>query len=326
MLKKSTLLFLIIICISWTGVDAKDFDSTSVLKSDIPPKFVPYKHSMDDGTAWVTTSQVKFHRLLVVLGGFAVFDAMGFKKIADLQYTTETSKFHFHDPGRDIREYKQMDKIGHVVEAYYMSHLTSKIYRWSGFSAPTSIWLGSLTGFIWMLQIEITDGFYKAWGFSLYDLTANIMGCGYSALQQFYPEYLKGIRFKVSYSPSQAYKKDLYSTVSKSFLDDYEGFTWWLTINIYDVLPRSWKDDYPGWLRPWGLGIGHGVKDIATDVFNGEREIFIGLDFDLTKIPTGQSNFLKFWKDEFNAVRLPLPAVRLYPRTVWFGFYFSQDF
>jgi hypothetical protein len=261
-----------------------------------------------------------------MVGGFAVFGAFGFAKIADLQYNTQTTTFHFHEGSRDIREYKQMDKIAHVFESYYISHLSSKIYRWGGFSAPTSIWLGSLTGFVFMMQIEITDGFYKAWGFSYYDLMANIIGSGYSALQQFYPETLKGIRFKLSYSRTEAYKRGLYSSVSKSWMDDYEGFTWWMTFNIYDIVPRRWRDSYPGWLAPWGIAIGHGVKDIAADIFNGRRELFIGLDFDITKIPMGRSNLAKFIMDELNAVRLPLPAVRVSPTTVWFGFYFSQEF
>jgi hypothetical protein len=175
-----------------------------------------------------------------------------------------------------------------------------------------------------MLQIEITDGFYKAWGFSYYDLMTNIAGCSFAALQQFYPEQLRAFRFKVSYFPSEPYKKDLYSTVSKSWLDDYEGFNFWFSVNIYDLLSESWQRSYPGWLAPWGLSLGYGVQGIANDVFNGHREILIGLDIDLNKIPTGNSNFIKFWKDEFNFIRLPLPAVRLTPATLWFGFYFAK--
>jgi hypothetical protein len=292
-----------------------------VAADPVDNRYHPY---LDDGTFWRRDSQIKWPRLSVIVGAFLVFDAFGFAKISDLQYNTQTTTFHFHEGSRDIREYKQMDKVGHMVEAYYISHIASKVYRWGGMSAPRSIWYGSLTGFVWMLQIEITDGFYKAWGFSYYDLTMNILGAGYAALQQFYPEQLKGIRFKVSYYPSQAYKRGLYSTVSKSWLDDYEGFNFWLAVNPYDVMPRSWKSSVPGWLAPWGIALGYGVQDIATDVFNGHREFVIGLDLDLNKIPTGNNRILKFWKDEFNIFRLPLPAVRISPTTVWYGFYFAM--
>lgn len=305
--------------------EEKAADSSSSFRCVKPNPDNRYRPSIDDGTTWTCTSDIKLLRLGTIVAGFAIFDAVGFSKISEMQYNTETSPFHFHHGPTDIREYKQMDKIGHIVESYWISHLTSKIYRWGGISASTSIWLGSLTGFIWMMQIEVTDGFFKAWGFSYYDLMMNIIGSGYSALQQFYPYPFKGIKFKVSYSPSQAYKKGLYSTVSKSWLDDYEGFTFWLAVNIYDVLPAKWQRSYPGWLAPWGISIGHGVQDIAQNVFNGKREIIIGLDFDLTKIPTGDNNLLKFIKDELNIVRLPLPAVCIYPTTFWFGFYFSQD-
>lgn len=281
-----------------------------------------YEPNLDDGTPWTRSTHLKKTRLSVLLGGFAIGDAIGFAKIADMQYNTETSSFHFHEWSRDIREYKQMDKIGHVVEAYHMSYLSSKIYRWSGLSAKKSIWFGSATGLFWMTQIEVTDGFFKAWGFSYLDYTANIVGAGYSALQQLYPEQLKGIRFKFSFWPSDAYKNDEYSTVSKSILDDYEGFTWWLAFNFHDIMPGRWRKDYPRWLSPFGLAIGQGVQNIATDVFNGQREIFIGLDFDVTKIPTGDSDFLKFLKDEVNFIRLPLPTVRITPRAVFYGIYF----
>jgi hypothetical protein len=281
-----------------------------------------YQPRLDDGTSWTYTTHIKPLRLGVIVAGFAIGDAIGFAKIAELQYNTETSSFHFHEFSRDIREYQQMDKIGHFVESYFMSYFTSKIYRWSGFSAKTSILLGSLTGLLWMTQIEVTDGFFKAWGFSYLDYSMNILGAGYSALQQLYPNQLKAYRFKVSYWPSEAYKKGYYSTVSKSLLDDYEGFTWWFAVNFYDAMPGSWRSSYPKWLSPWGLAIGHSVQNVARDVFGGQREILIGLDFDVTKIPTGDSKFLKFAKDMLNFIRLPLPAVRITPTTVVYGIYF----
>jgi hypothetical protein len=302
--------------------DSSTVAPVSPVLSPTPPSNDIYEPRLDDGTPWTHTTNIKPLRLGVLVAGFAIGDAVGFSRIADLQYNTETSSFHFHEFRRDIREYKQMDKIGHFVEAYFMSYLASKIYRWGGLSAKKSILFGSLTGLLWMTQIEVTDGFFKAWGFSYIDYTMNILGAGYSALQQLYPDHLKAYRFKVSYRPSQAYLNKEYSTVSQSLLDDYEGFTWWFAVNIHDALPRSWRKSYPGWLSPWGLSIGHGVQNIAKDVFGGQREIYIGLDFDITKIPTGDSNFLKVAKDILNFVRLPLPAVRITPDFVVYGFYF----
>lgn len=319
-----------VFCAAWCG-EVPDSTLTAgslpLPTAPVPAQTPPvssdeYYPRLDDGTPWRHTTRIKPLRLGILLGGLAVGDYIGFKKIADLQYNTETSSFHFHEWDRDIREYQQMDKIGHFVEAYFMSHLASRIYRWSGFSAKKSIWWGAATGLLWMTQIEVTDGFFKNWGFSYLDYTMNVLGCGYAVLQQFYPEQLKAFRFKVSYWPSVAYKNDLYSTVSKSVLDDYEGFTWWFAVNVHDALPGKWRQNYPGWLKPWGLAVGQSAKGIAQDVFGGYREIFIALDFDVTKIPTGDSQFLKFVKDMVNFVHLPLPAVRITPDAVVYGFYF----
>lgn len=299
---------------------AATFNAAALTKPS--PESDLYEPSLDDGTPWTRSTNLKPLRLGVIIAGFVIGDAIGFSKIADMQYNTETSSFHFHEFRRDIQEYKQMDKIGHFVEAYFISYLSSKIYRWSGFSAKKSILFGSLTGLLWMTQIEVTDGFFKAWGFSYIDYTMNILGAGYSALQQLYPEQLKAYRFKVSYWPSEAYKNKEYSTVSQSMLDDYEGFTWWFAVNLHDAMPKRWQNSYPKWLAPWGLSVGYGVQNIAKDIFSGQREIFIGLDFDITKIPTGDSGVLKFTKDMLNFVHLPLPAVRITPSVIFYGFYF----
>jgi len=333
MLNKYLFLLLILIITGMEDIYCSAIDSIAALsslntssKSQPEPKSKPielHTPSIDDGTIWRVNSDLKPFRLSAVFGAIIIADAIGFKKLSDTWYKTETTSFHFHHGPRDIREYKQMDKIGHVLDSYYISHLTSKIYRWAGVSAKKSILFGSLTGFLWMLQIEISDGFFEAWGFSYYDFTANIIGSGYSALQQFHPYPFKGIRFKVSLWPSQAYRRGLYSDVSNSIVDDYEGFTWWLAFNIHDIVPLGWQKSYPSWLSPWGFAVGHSIQNLGIEgVFGGQREVFIGLDFDLTKVYKGDSYLLKFLLDEFNFIRLPLPAIRLTPSGVWYGFYF----
>lgn len=315
------LLFLLVFSMPLQSENSQ-LDSSRVQPADSsyhPDQYFPY---LDDGTPWRHTSDVKWGRLSVIVAGFVVSDAIGFQKLSTFWYKTERTTFHFHEVKRDIREYKQMDKIAHFIDSYYFSRLASKIYRWGGLSVPKSVLWGSITGSVWMLQIEIVDGFFKRWGFSQLDFMMNIMGSSYSALQQLYPEQLKGIRFKVSYYPSEAYLKKQTSEVSQTIADDYEGYTFWLALNFYDLFPRNWKQSYPGWLAPWGIAVGYGAQNIANDVFNGQREIYFGLDIDLNKIPTGQNNFVKFMKDEFNMLRLPLPAVRISPTTIWFGFYF----
>jgi len=277
---------------------------------------------LDDGTPLRLQSQIKKMRLYSFWGGLLVLDIYGFRRLQDFWYNQPTSSFHLIDGEQDWKGRKQMDKIGHLMHAYFASNLSAKAYRWAGMSVYKSIWYGALTSWLWMLQIEITDGFFEEWGFSYFDFAANTLGGGYAALQQRYPEKLGGIRFKMSYTVSEAHKKGLYSQTNQAMIDDYEGMTFWLTANIHDLLPSRWKEKYPRWLSPWGIAVGYSAKDIANHIYLGRREVFIGLDFDLRKIPTGKSKFLKFVKDELNFIHLPLPAVRITPEGKWFMFYF----
>ena len=292
------------------------FSKTSLLDENI------FQPNIDDGTIWRIQSDVNKKRLYGFLGMVAVFDIVGYFRLKELQYDAPTSNFHFTAFYDDLKKNKQMDKYGHIFDGYFSSHFASKAYRWAGLSAKKSIIYGSITGWLLFLQVELADGFFDAWGFSTGDLMGNTVGVSFSALQQMYPKPLQGVRLKVSYLPSEAHKKGLYSSVSSSKLDDYEGRTHWISFTIYDFLPEQWQTGYPAWLKPLAVTVGQSAKGIAQDIWGGEREVFIGLDIDLNKIPTGKSNLLKILKDELNLIRLPLPAVKITPRTTWYGFYF----
>ena len=278
---------------------------------------------LEDGTTWNFDSDLNSARLFTMLGLAGAIDIAGYYRLKDLQYHWPTTKFHTTNFELDLKIYQQMDKYGHFLHAYFASDLASKMYRWAGLSGENSIWLGTLTGWLWILQIEIADGFFEAWGFSWNDLIANTIGSGFSALQQLYPEELGGIQPKLSYSTSEALKERRYINGAKSMIDDYEGITWWLAVNVYHYLPGKVQQNYPDWLKPFGFAIGQSAKGIANNPHAGEREILIGLDFDLRKLPYGdESGLMRFLKSELNFIRLPLPAVKITPHGVWYGLYF----
>lgn len=277
---------------------------------------------LSDGTIWRDNSDINSTKLYTIFGVIATADVLGYLKLKKMWYSNETTKFHTMDFYEDGLKYQLMDKYGHGLHAYFVSDLTTKAYRWAGVSGNESILYGSLTGWLWMLQIEIMDGFFADWGFSWGDLLANTAGAGFSALNQLYPEVFGGLQPKISYQTSDALKNHTYLNGSKDPIDDYEGITFWLGINPYHYLPSSVQEDVPVWLRPLGLAVGYSAEGIAVMPHGGKREIFIGLDIDLRQIPVGESNFLKFLISELNFVRLPLPAVRLTPTGIWYGLYF----
>ncbi|MGD8305225.1 MAG: DUF2279 domain-containing protein [Ignavibacteria bacterium] len=278
---------------------------------------------MVDGTYWKTFSDINTARLLTISGSIILLDVVVQKKQSEYWYTKERTRFHSISLFPDLDRYKQMDKLGHIVDAYFVSDLTAKAYRWSGISGQSSVWLGALTGWLWTLQIEFYDAHSPKWGWSWGDIIANTIGSGFFILQHFNYDLFGGIHPKFSYHKSEEWKKYGSKTVGANLVQDYSGMTFWFAVNPHHYFPEEWKKDYPDWLAPIGIAFGFGINNVIFDSLNGQRELYIGLDIDLRKLPLGNnSDLLNFLKSELNFIRLPLPAVRITPGGVWYGLYF----
>jgi hypothetical protein len=278
---------------------------------------------MIDGTYWREESDLDYGRLFTVFGGILTIDMIAYMYQREVWYREETTVFHTLDFSNDMKKWQYMDKIGHFVDAYFVSDLTSKMYRWSGLSGNSSVWYGALTGWLWTLQIEISDGFMAEWGFSWGDLLANTLGAGFFVLQQFNYDLLGGIHPKISWHKSDAWKQNEYYRDPGGLIEDYEGITFWLAVNFHHYVPDKWKEDYPKWLAPLGIAFGYSAKGIAGNPWGGRNELFVGMDIDLRKIPfLDDWDLFKFVKSELNFIRLPLPTIRISQSGVWYGFYF----
>jgi len=311
--------------------DILDADKNSITENITPNIKVPLSLTISndpapmlpDGTLWRDKSDIDYLRFGGVAAGVLAVDIGGYFKLKNEWYDHPTTKMHAEDFQLDMKLYKQMDKFGHMMHAYFATGLLSRLYRWSGVSGKNSVLYGALTGWFWMLQIEIADSFFEEWGFSWGDLTANTLGVGFSALQQLYPDELGGLQLKFSYHTSDALRARRYNNGAKMWVDDYEGLTWWLAVNVYHYLPAEVQQNYPEWLKPFGFAIGQSAQNIADDPLHGQREIFLGLDYDFRKLSVGDdSSIIRFLKNELNIIRLPLPAVKITPNGVWYGLYF----
>jgi hypothetical protein len=287
------------------------------------PIFVNSERPLIDGTSWRKYSDIDYLRLSSMLGVIAAVNTVAYMYQREVWYSKETTVFHSLDFSEDWGKYQQMDKYGHFTDAYFTSDLTGKIYRWSGMSGTSSVWYGALTGWLWMLEIEISDAFMADWGFSWGDMLANTAGSAFYVLQQFNYDALGGIHPKFSWHKSEAWKEMRYNTDPQALIEDYEGLTFWLTVNPHHYFPDSWKQNYSEWLAPFGLAVGVSAKDIGINPWGGYKEYFVGLDVDLRKLPIwGNSNLAKFIASEVNILRMPLPTIRFSSEGVWFGFYF----
>ena len=281
------------------------------------------QYQMIDGTYWREKSDINTTRLYSVLGTMLAIDLIAYNMQRIVWRQNRITGFHSINWWIDVHGYQRMDKIGHFQDAYFVSDLTSKAYRWCGISGESSIWYGALTGWAWMLEIEISDGLFADWGFSWLDLSSNTIGSGFFLLQHYFPEALGGIHPKFSYHVSPAWREKKYVKDPRAFIEDYEGMTFWLAVNPYHYFPDSWKKSYPKWLAPLGVAVGYGAADIASFPQYGKPIWYFSLALDLRQIPIGDdSGFFKFLKSEFNFLKFPLPTVRVTPGEVWYGLYF----
>ena len=287
------------------------------------PIFVNSERPLVDGTLWRENSDIDYWRLSSMAGLMLTVNMVALNYQMDIWYTEETTVFHSLDFVEDWGKYQQMDKFGHFADAYFTSDLSGKIYRWSGMSGNSSVWFGALTGWLWMLEIEMNDAFMSDWGFSWGDMLANTAGSAFYVLQQFNYDLLGGIHPKFSWHKSDAWKEMRYNTDPKALIEDYEGLTFWVTVNPHHYFPDSWKKTYPEWLAPLGLAFGVSAKDIGINPWGGYKEYFVGLDIDLRKLPIwGDLGMTKFIVSEINFLRLPLPVIRFSSQGTWVGFYF----
>lgn len=222
------------------------------------------------------------------------------------------SSFHFFN---DNNEWLFMDKAGHLTAAAYISGIGYHTYRWSGVDEKRAAWFGGLLGFVYMLNIEILDGFSREWGFSPGDLAANTAGVSLFVAQQlFWQEQRFTLKYSFHQTPYAGARPEvLGSNLISQMVKDYNGQTFWLSCNLHSFMPE--KTRFPKWLN---LAAGYGAEGMtgATGNFSADpqfpdhpyRKFFISADVDLTRIPV-RSQFLKTMLTVLNFIKIPSPSI-----------------
>jgi hypothetical protein len=304
------------------------------------------------------TQHQKIVRRSILLGSLGSFTVGSYLFLDELWYKQyATSSFHFFN---DNLQWCQMDKFGHAFSTYSsacliwqsiewagfeaspkqatVGHFTTGAMRWAGFTRKQSIIAGELFGLLYLSSVEILDGFSKGWGFSWGDEVANFGGGFLFSLQQYYWKEQR-IRLKFSYHPTSYpyYRPSILGTnAAEEIIKDYNGQTYWLSINPASFFKEGTK--FPKWLNlDFGYGatgmisgrsneiinnmnntISYGTKgsqtselinsDGSIQYFTRHRSVFFSLDVDLKKIKT-KSKFLKGVFNIFNCFKIPFPAI-----------------
>lgn len=227
----------------------------------------------------------------------------------------------------DIKEWMQIDKIGHAYSAYAESKASMEMWRWTGISRKKQIWIGGLSGAVYQTIIETLDGFSAEWGWSWPDFGANIIGSGMFIAQELAWNDQR-IQFKwsfhrKSYSDPMLSNRsnELFGTGVQRFLKDYNGQSYWLS-----TAPAAWIPNckLPAWLQ---ISIGSGAEGMFGGYSNiGKnpdgsihfsrpdikryRQWYLAPDIDLTKIHTRKKG-IKTLLNIINIIKFPTPGLEL---------------
>lgn len=214
----------------------------------------------------------------------------------------------------DSGEWLQMDKFGHVFSSYHLTKIGSNTMHWAGVSKKNKLLYGSALSLGFLTAVEVMDGFSQEWGFSWTDMAANTFGAGLYVGQELLWEEQR-ILLKYSFHQTRFAEQrpeKLGNGFAEEFLKDYNGQTYWLSVNMNSFL----KTDFiPNWLN---LAIGYGAEGMLTGepndpLFlnqNRTRQYYLSLDIDLSRIKTN-SHLLKTIFDVFNVIKLPFPTLEL---------------
>jgi hypothetical protein len=225
----------------------------------------------------------------------------------------------------DIREWKQVDKAGHMVTPYLEARYLMEMMQWTGLDRKKAAIYAGLAAFMFQNTIEVFDGFSAEWGASASDVGANFLGAALMTSQELIwgeqRMMLKILPVYVNYADDVLKERADFlfgSSYIYRFIKDYNSINVWLSIN-----PSSFNGSQKRfkWLNiAFGYGAGGmfgGYENTWTDskgVFHDRSDIIryrrfmLSLDVDFTKIQT-RSRYLKTIFSLLNIVKVPAPAI-----------------
>ncbi|HTK81757.1 MAG TPA: DUF2279 domain-containing protein [Bacteroidota bacterium] len=224
--------------------------------------------------------------------------------------------FHFQE---DLVYGLSVDKIGHFFGGYLMGYSIQKCVEWANVPECSAVWIGAAGGLLFQTYVEVEDGF-STWGFDRVDFASDVLGSAW-LVGRYYVPSLRNVDLKMSYHSSS-----LLGTAGGSgfkgqqhlVIDDYEGQTFWMSVKMHNILPKSPFQRY--WPSFLCLAVGYGARDVAG--VSPYRVLVLAPDLDMTEIIPRNTSFLKTLGEVLNFIHLPLPAVQVSPNAIWYGVYF----
>lgn len=146
----------------------------------------------------------------------------------------------------DIKEWKQIDKVGHVYSAYIESKISMEMWRWTGISRKKRIWIGGLS-------VCFTRLLLKHWMDSAANGDGVAICCKYCrqwcSLHRNLPGTNNVFKWNGRFTESitrmlhwTAAAQKFSKSTSERLLKDYNGQTYWLSTNIRSFFPMTYTE------------------------------------------------------------------------------------
>jgi hypothetical protein len=228
----------------------------------------------------------------------------------------EPVRFHFYN---DNKGFLQVDKFIHSYCSYMASSIWYNGLTGAGINKERALLLGGVMGSVPLTPKEIFDGFNKIGGFSWGDMLANAIGPAFFVSQELlFNEQI--LRYKFSFSRSvYADQANGYlgKTLLQSYFHDFNGHTYWLSINVSKIFSKT---KLPDWISIAAGYSANGMVGLYENInsYNGVkipetqryRQFLFSLDIDWSKINV-KSRFLRIMLYGINFIKVPFPAIEI---------------
>lgn len=262
------------------------------------------------------SATVKKQRIVGLSAGFAAGYSSSLVLLHKAWYSQNSrSSFHFHN---DLSHWKQVDKAGHFWTAFQQSRAGVDALRWAGVNEKKSIWIGGMLGIVLQTPIEIFDGYSPGYGASWSDFTANTLGSAALIAQQLHWGEIRIMpKFSFRRTAYAPHRPEMFgASLAEQILKDYNGQTYWLSVDISSFLPNESR--YPKWLN---LAAGYGAGEMIygspahnhVQGYNAYRQFFLSPDINLLNLPV-KSKLLKKVLYILSIYRIPMPALEFNSR------------
>ncbi|WP_229969727.1 DUF2279 domain-containing protein [Pontibacter harenae] len=258
-----------------------------------------------------TVTQPSKPRLILLGSGFTAGYASMLITLNKAWYQNqERTNFHFFN---DNNQWKQLDKAGHFWSAFHQSRAGIDLLRWAGVPEKKAVIYGGLTGIVLQTPIEIFDGYQSDYGASVGDLIANTVGSAAVVAQELAWQEVR-IMPKFSFHTTQyaaARPNVLGSTTAEQILKDYNGQTYWLSVNLGAFLKEESR--YPKWLN---IAVGYGAEEMVYNHepsnramgFQAYRQYYLSPDLNLMHFK-GRSKVLNTALYLLSTIKIPAPTL-----------------